>query len=133
MADAPRRTVSAMPVPPTSQGGPADAAFFAAMRADPGAALLADAPRTVLDAVEAIFGEEAPSAALTLVDEHTGEYGTGMMIMHWRVVKGWWWERAWAACVASAPLADRLAAAKPRDGSRARRRRAPTKDYSSTS
>ena len=36
-------------------------------------------------------------AALTLGDEHTGEYGTGMMIMHWRVAEGWWWERAWAA------------------------------------
>ena len=58
----------------------------------------------VLGAVEAIFGEEAPGAALTLVDEHTGEYGTGMMIMHWRVAEGWWWERAWAARAASAPL-----------------------------
>ena len=68
----------------------------------------------VLEAVEAIFGEEAPGAALTLVDEHTGEYGTGMMIMHWRVAEGWWWERAWAARAASAPLADRLAAEGPR-------------------
>ena len=68
----------------------------------------------VLAAVEAIFGEEAPGAALTLVDAHTGEYGTGMMIMHWRVAEGWWWERAWAARAASAPLAERLAAEGPK-------------------
>jgi hypothetical protein len=68
----------------------------------------------VLEAVEAIFGEEAPDAALTLVDEHTGEYGTGMMILHWRVAEGWWWERAWAARSASAPLAERLAAEGPK-------------------
>ena len=57
---------------------------------------------------------QAPGAALTLLDEHTGEYGTGMMIMHWRVAEGWWWERAWAARAASAPLADRLAAEGPK-------------------
>ena len=37
-----------------------------------------------------------------------------MMIMHWRVVEGWWWERVWAARAASAPLADRLAAEGPK-------------------
>ena len=69
----------------------------------------------MLDAVEAIFGEEAPrGVALRARRRAHVARCTGMMILHWRVAEGWWWERAWAARAASAPLADRLAAEGPK-------------------